>query len=218
MSASENRSLIPDKAGRRPFQTCAKSRRIETKIPRQLPIDPGPVEIKFVHLLCGIEVNLVQFTARPGGAYIQGHRTKPMEDVMQTLATKLTMSASIAALICATPVSIDLLRPGAAGSRAPPASRWRWTPPRPNPPVPATTPGTGRRPAERQRRQGGRHSRPSSKATTAEATTSRATTSGPTISRATTSEPTTSRPMTFEPMTSGPTISRPMTSEPTTRG
>ena len=34
---------------------------------------------------------------------------------MQTLATKLTMSAAIAALICATPVSIDLLRPGAAG-------------------------------------------------------------------------------------------------------
>jgi hypothetical protein len=39
-----------------------------------------------------------------------------MEDVMQTLATKLTISAAIAALICATPVSIDLVRPGAAGS------------------------------------------------------------------------------------------------------
>ncbi len=34
---------------------------------------------------------------------------------MQTLATKLTVSAAIAVLICATPVSIDLLRPGAAG-------------------------------------------------------------------------------------------------------
>lgn len=35
---------------------------------------------------------------------------------MQTLATKLTMSAAIAALICATPVSIDLVRSGTAGS------------------------------------------------------------------------------------------------------
>jgi hypothetical protein len=39
-----------------------------------------------------------------------------MDDIMQTLATKLTITAAIAALICATPVSIDLVRPGAAGS------------------------------------------------------------------------------------------------------
>ena len=35
---------------------------------------------------------------------------------MNTFATKLTMSAAIAALICATPVSIDLVRSGGAGS------------------------------------------------------------------------------------------------------
>ena len=37
---------------------------------------------------------------------------------MQTLATKLTITAAIAALICATPISIDLVRAGAAGSDA----------------------------------------------------------------------------------------------------
>jgi hypothetical protein len=37
-----------------------------------------------------------------------------MEHVMHTLATKLTITAAIAALICATPVSIDLVRPDAA--------------------------------------------------------------------------------------------------------
>ena len=35
---------------------------------------------------------------------------------MQTLATKLTITAAIAVLICATPVAIDLVRPDAAGS------------------------------------------------------------------------------------------------------
>jgi hypothetical protein len=39
----------------------------------------------------------------------------PMEDVMQTLATRFAITASIAALICATPVSLDLVRAGAAG-------------------------------------------------------------------------------------------------------
>jgi hypothetical protein len=34
---------------------------------------------------------------------------------MNTLATKLTVTAAIAALICATPVSIDFVRSGAAG-------------------------------------------------------------------------------------------------------
>jgi hypothetical protein len=42
-----------------------------------------------------------------------------MEDVMNTLATKLTTTAAITALICATPVSIDLVRPGTAGPQAP---------------------------------------------------------------------------------------------------
>jgi hypothetical protein len=35
---------------------------------------------------------------------------KPMEDAMNTLATKLTVTAAIAALIAVTPVSIDLVR------------------------------------------------------------------------------------------------------------
>jgi hypothetical protein len=34
---------------------------------------------------------------------------------MQTLATRFAITASIAALICATPVSVDLVRAGAAG-------------------------------------------------------------------------------------------------------
>jgi hypothetical protein len=41
-----------------------------------------------------------------------------MEDVMHRLATKLTITAAIAALICTAPVSIDLVRPGAAGPQS----------------------------------------------------------------------------------------------------
>src|SRR5262245_11415426 len=85
-------------------------------MPSARPIESGPIETKFVHPAR----HRGQFSSvlgGPDGAYIHGHQTKPMEEVMNTLATKLTITASIAALICATPVSIDLVR-GAAGSDA----------------------------------------------------------------------------------------------------
>jgi hypothetical protein len=66
----------------------------------------------------GIEVNFVQFSRGRAGRTSGAHRTnsKPTEDAMKTLATRLVVTASIAALICATPASIDLVRAGAVGT------------------------------------------------------------------------------------------------------
>jgi hypothetical protein len=65
-----------------------------------------------------MEINFVQFSRGRAGRK-SGASNKPMEDVMNTLATKLTTTAATAALICATPVSIDLVRPGTAGPQGP---------------------------------------------------------------------------------------------------
>jgi hypothetical protein len=63
-----------------------------------------------------IDVNFVQFSHRRAGRTSgASNDIEPTEDVMQNLATRLAITASIAALICATPVSLDLVRAGAAG-------------------------------------------------------------------------------------------------------